>query len=159
MNESRCVIWWCYLDPDGNKDTVTLRQDDKETDESFFERVDGWKAMLQGKGYVPLVSGGRPNPVPHEEEPTPFDGDDFEAKFDAGKLVKSVNEGKDYWKVSGIEGQFPKYPVAIWPEVIERDLCPMDKLTDASYPLDGYIAFYEKNEKGNPKKVVQLVKS
>ena len=84
-------------------------------------------------------------------------------EFEAGSLYaeKAVKDGveKVYWKVSGVEGNFPKWPVTIWPEVLEAAGFKMDKLeVGKNYPLPGVVAKYKKNEAGNPQKVIELQK-
>lgn len=144
-------------DSHGNRDQFVFRIYEAIAPEEYMRQLADFTAQIATDGYSsgPQDGAERPSVAEHDAAPPKKD---FENNFEAGALVKTINEGKEYWKVSGKAGQFPKYPVAIWPEVIERDLCPMEELTADSYPLEGYVAYYEKNEKGNPRKVVQLVK-
>lgn len=138
---------------------VVLNVDrDKVSQEQWWQEVDTFREVVWKKFMTNLEkeTGVNTKPVDMGGGKPDWGNDNT---FTASRLVKSVVDGKTYWKVAGLDGKFPKFPVAIWDEVIERDLCPMDRLTADSYPLDGYTATYEKNEKGNPKKVVKLEKA
>ena len=72
------------------------------------------------------------------------------------ELVVTMAGGKTYWKVKG--GQFTKFGVTVWPEVLKdaglaTDLDPMQV-----YSLQGYKAFYVTKDEGKPDKVVKLEK-
>ena len=80
----------------------------------------------------------------------------YDGVFDASELVGTMAGGKTYWKVKG--GQFTKFGVTVWPEVLKdaglaTDLDPMQV-----YSLQGYKAFYVTKDEGKPDKVVKLEK-
>lgn len=77
--------------------------------------------------------------------------------FQAEELVKSVHEGKTYWKVKG--HPFMKYGVTVWPEVLTETGFNIDQLTDNVYNLSGYTVQYVEKEPGKPNKVIKLVKA
>ncbi len=79
-----------------------------------------------------------------------------ELAFDAEKLVPNVNDGTIYWKVKG--GNFRKWGVTIWPEVLQKaGLNPDDLDPINGHDLDGWVAVYIIDpEKGHPKKIVEL---
>lgn len=142
-------------DSQGNRDQFVFRIYEAIPPAEYMQKLAEFNEQIVANGYS---SGPQDEPntgVPQQSAPAK---QEFENNFEAGALVKNIVDGKTYFKVSGKAGQFPKFPVSIWPEVIERDLCPMDELTADSYPLEGYVAYYEKNEKGNPRKVIRLVK-
>lgn len=72
--------------------------------------------------------------------------------FNAETLTATVDNGKAYWKVKG--GRFQKWGVAIYPEVLEAAGIEADPLQPQS--LAGWVAHYQTNDKGNPKKVTRL---
>lgn len=80
--------------------------------------------------------------------------------FQATSILKSMTDGKWYFKIKGIEGKFPKWPVTIWPEILEEAGISSEtfiKSDVAEMPLKaGTVAHYVKNEKGNPAKVISL---
>lgn len=78
--------------------------------------------------------------------------------FPAETLVATMHQGKTYWKVQG--GQFSKYGVTIWPEVLTAAGFFLEDLNPAeTYDLRGHTAYYELTDEGKPSKVRQLVKA
>lgn len=82
-------------------------------------------------------------------------------EFDAVSLDGSMNKGKTYWKVKG--GQFSKYGVTVWPEVLEAagfDIAHLDP--NVTYDLHGFKARYQMgpNDQGvmKPEKVYELAR-
>lgn len=76
--------------------------------------------------------------------------------FKASSIIVTMNGGKEYFKVKSADN-FPKFPVTIWNEVMEKagiDPTKIDPKT--GYDLTGYTAFYIVNEKGNPAKIIRL---
>ena len=159
-------------DPNGFDCLVTVRG---ETMAKLAEQWKKFSAYMLSNGFEPQGNRRQMAPPPPPPEPTageieaqlnpdmakasqpPADGLWFEAET----LIANVNNGKTYWKVQG--GQFSKFGVTIWPEVIqaavksgvlwdiEGDLDPMQ-----TYPINGVIAHYELNDKGKPNKVTAL---
>lgn len=82
-------------------------------------------------------------------------GESFEAKT----LMVSTYNGKPSYKVAG--GQFSKYGVTIWPEILNQVTnCEALAITtpdNPAYDLSGYKAIYETKD-GKPHKVVYLEK-
>ena len=79
-----------------------------------------------------------------------------ELAFDAEKLVPNVNDGTVYWKIKG--GNFQKWGVTVWPEVLRKAGLNPDELDPINgLDLTGWTAVYIVDpEKGHPKKVVEL---
>ena len=102
------------------------------------------------------ASPSAPKPAREGEHAGTYDDP---CEFAPTKLEVIYDNGKQYFKVRGEDGKFPKFPVAIWIEVIEKagikesDIDPRN-----GYSLVGWTAKYIKNEKGNPGKVIELVK-
>jgi hypothetical protein len=108
-------------------------------------------------GYIPDIDA--PQGVASPQQPT-------ERKtFPAGRVSVEIRDGgKAYYKINAADGQkFPKFPVTVWPEVLAAigiDANKINPVDPASVPnLTGWIAEYEMNEKGNPRKVTKLVKA
>lgn len=101
---------------------------------------------LSQAGFVPASAPRQPA---SQESPQ---GDLF---FEAIELVGSVHEGKAYWKIKG--GQFSKFGVTIWPEVLGPTGFDVEKLNPMEkYPLN-HKAYYVTKEDGTALKVVRLV--
>ena len=80
-------------------------------------------------------------------------------EFDASLLTVVYDKGKEYYKISGPEGKFPKFPVVVWPEVLDKAGVDREKINPKDgLSLLGWTAKYILNEKGNPGKVIELVK-
>ena len=105
---------------------------------------------------VPPQPTGAPQPVAPQPTGEPLI-DAMDLYFAAETMEATVTAGKQpLWKVKG--GKFTEYGVTIWPEVLEAaNLGGQDVSQVIS--LVGYLAYYELNENGNPKKVVNLSKA
>lgn len=106
--------------------------------------------------FPPMVAvNGDGEVVEHKQ---PVNGKkEYPNEFKAGRLTATSEKGKIYFKVEGEEGaRFPKYPVTIWPEVLEHAGINADEIPVKGMPLTGWTAVYEKNEKGYPAKVIEL---
>ncbi len=80
--------------------------------------------------------------------------------FHATSVVVSMTDGKQYFKVKGEDGKFPKFPVTIWPETLEKfGIDPNAIDMKNGHALTDVYAFYIINEKGNPAKVIRLENS
>lgn len=117
--------------------------------EEFYVTPKGKPNGSKNERAVPVstVPTAEPVRVTEEEQGTQV--------FDAELLVGSTSGDKVYWKVQG--GQFSKFGVTIWPEVLEAagigDLDPAQ-----TYDLKGYTAYYVLKDTGKPDKVVNLAK-
>lgn len=81
-----------------------------------------------------------------------------DGSFAASEMICTVSEGKAYWKVRG--GQFTKFGVTIWPEVLQSAGFDPDTLNPMKpIPLVGYTAHYALNEEGKAQKVTALTKT
>lgn len=81
-----------------------------------------------------------------------------DGSFAASEMICTVSEGKTYWKVKG--GQFTKFGVTIWPEVLRAAGFDPDTLNPMKpVSLAGYTAHYVLNEEGKAQKVTALTKS
>ena len=117
----------------------------------FFKQIDEEFHVQPNR---PTNGNGSQNTVPPTTTaPQPVAQDLF---FAAETMEATVTAGKQpLWKVKG--GKYTEYGVTIWPEVLEAaGLAEQDPLQVIS--LVGYTAYYELNENGNPKKVVNLAK-
>lgn len=75
----------------------------------------------------------------------------------AESLVALVNDGKAYWKVKG--GEYQKFGVSIWPEVLESCGFDVDNLNPLKpVNLRGWTAVCAVKEDGKAKKVLRLEK-
>jgi len=78
--------------------------------------------------------------------------------FTAESLSVSVQEGQAYFKVKG--GQFTKYGVNIWPEVMEKSGFNMEEINPMEPPnIAGMVAHYSEwdHEGKTRRKVTELV--
>jgi hypothetical protein len=87
-------------------------------------------------------------------------GSPEDKSFLTSQLVPEILENSDepYWKIKGIDGKFPKFAVRVWPEVLEEIGIKVTEIPVKKHSLEGYRAYYEANEAGNPKKVIRLEK-
>jgi len=74
--------------------------------------------------------------------------------FKAVAVVVSMTDGKQYFKVKGEEGKFPKFPVTVWSEVLEKAGIDPNKIDMKDGHALNCPAYYIVNEKGNPAKVI-----
>lgn len=81
-----------------------------------------------------------------------------DGSFAASEMICTVSEGKAYWKVKG--GQFTKFGVTIWPEVLQAAGFDPDTLNPMKpVSLAGYTAHYVLNDEGKAQKVTALTKA
>ena len=164
--EAPASINFYVVDRDGFNYQITLR-DAKEA--VLMRRTGELKKWLIEKKFLPKAVGLQPEAsvspntaelppmdLPFAESPPPPTTPLEDLFFDAVSMAATVESGKEpRWKVKG--GKYMEWGVTIWPEVLEaagmKDLDPSQV-----YNLEGYTAYYEPNEKGNPKKVVNLAK-
>ncbi len=73
--------------------------------------------------------------------------------FRAERLIGESKGGKTYWKVTG--GQFAKFGVRIWPEVMEAAGIEVDALDPAQEYELAMTAVYEEKD-GKPSRVILL---
>lgn len=130
------------LSPKGFEVTFIAEMEDRH---KALEVLPLFEVELQQHGYEPLA--GHPAPV----APRP----NGELWFPAAELLATVDNGKTYWRVKG--GEFRKYGVTIYPEVLEAAGFDFDQL-DPLRPmnLDGWRAIYITKDNGKPKKVIEL---
>ena len=105
----------------------------------------------EGNGSPPPASVPPPasDPPPQTQEDLFFEAESMAATTESGKAPR--------WKVKG--GKYMEWGVTIWPEVLEAAGFDPNGLDPSTvYNLEGYTAYCEANEKGNPKKVVNLSK-
>lgn len=72
-------------------------------------------------------------------------------EFPAAELIPEMLKGELYWKITG--GQYTKFGVRVWPEVLEA--AGMTDLKIMNYDLSKYTAVAQIVD-GKPKKIVQL---
>lgn len=73
--------------------------------------------------------------------------------FSVERIEANVNGGKVSWRVKG--GQFAKFGVIAWPEVVAAAGLKLDPNVGA-YSLTGWSAEYTLKEDGKPQKVTRL---
>jgi len=101
-------------------------------------------AEATGKGVIPPSVKPQAAVAPQGEQ-----------SFAAATLVGSVTAGKSYWKVLG--GQFTKFGVTVWPEVLQASGFDLNGLVAGStYSLEGRTAFYTLKADGKPEKVTRI---
>lgn len=107
-------------------------------------------AWLEEHGYEPAAVGHTPALASE-----PIDGS-ATGQFAAEEMTATVDDGKVYWKVKG--GQYQKYGVIVWPEVLEAAGFDPDEMNPLK-PVDlvGWTAICSMKENGQPKKVIRLV--
>ena len=137
----------------------TLRDFDEgtllERQGKFIERLTEGGVVPHGKPVAPPEGNGKPASLPPAQPERVPDEEQGTQTFDAELLIGSTSGDKVYWKVQG--GQFSKYGVTIWPEVLEA--AGITNLDPAqTYNLAGYTAYYVLKDTGKPDKVVNLAK-
>lgn len=90
-----------------------------------------------------------PTEEPNQPKPT---GNTFMAEH----LAVNIANGKKYFKVKG--GQWSKYGVTVWDEVLVKAGIPTGKLEAQEYNLKDYKATYVLKADGKPDKVILLEK-
>ena len=134
---------------------VTLRDD---SEANLLERFRLFAGILLENGIEPTgkTNGTSPNGAPPAFTAPTTDTNE-QLSFKADELVGSTNNGKIYWRVKGTP--FTQYGVVIWNEILDEAGFNSEALDpQQTYDLTGYTATYVRNEKGNPKKVVRLIK-
>jgi len=106
-------------------------------------------------------SSGTPSDAPQTGSKPSGNGEgtyDNPKSFTATRIRSVYDKGKVFYKVEGEEGKFPKFPVTVWPEVLEKEGINYEEID----PKEGLVltpdskAFYIVNEKGNPAKVISF---
>ncbi len=142
---------------------ITLRDADEsallERLKVFFKQIDE-EFHVQPDRPQPNGNGSQNTQPPQPVAPQPTGEpliDAMDLYFLAETMEATVTAGKQpLWKVKG--GKFTEYGVTIWPEVLEAAGLGGQDVSQV-ISLVGYIAYYELNENGNPKKVVNLAKA
>lgn len=127
MNESKLVVWFSYLDADGNKETWTFRQEDKEADSKFVDRINNAKEGLVKKmGYSPL-SKPTMSPLPPKNAQPPSEqvipeGTEYKPVQTEFIEVSSIAlaSGGDNPRFMVKGGNFTKFGVTAWKEALEE---------------------------------------
>lgn len=119
----------------------------------LLQKLDIVMGKLEQMGATPNVSGGDKQGGGQASGPE-------DKSFLTSQLVPEILENSDepYWKIKGIDGKFPKFAVRVWPEVLEEIGIKVAEIPVKKHSLEGYRAYYEANDAGNPKKVVRLEK-
>lgn len=146
------------------------------TEDEYVEDFRAWYRILDKLAadgeYVEFWNGGKSNPVSpvsssQPEQPANSNGNgkkEYPNEFKAGLLTFEVHTSKTtgervaYYKVEAPKGaKFPKFPVTVWPEVLEAAGIVVNEIDPVKgMELTGWTAVYEKNEKGFPGKVIEL---
>lgn len=185
LPESPALAWTKFQTPGGFVWSVTVRAGLPELLEAqalksmarqidLFEKgalAHGWQPISDGRdmalGLKPRAEAAAPAPAPTNGSskpatpplatgtPPPQAAQGGALTFNAEKLTATVTNGTTYWKVAG--GQFSKFGVTIWPEVLQDagfDPAALDPTQ--VYNLAGYKAHYALNDKGKAGKVTLL---
>ncbi len=154
LGEAPASMNWYGVTKGGWNVQFTLRDTDEYV---LLTRFDDFIKKLDESYVTPKDkqngNGSQPSELPNENvsQATP------ELHFDAIELVGESKGEKEYWKIKG--GKYTVHGVTIWPEVLDAAGIPSENLDiKKTYKLDGYTAYYELNENGNPRKVVNLAK-
>lgn len=119
--------------------------------------ADQRRAEREANGKAPAATPPPTSASLPPAAPPPAAGGGGELSFPAKTLNGSVIDGKTYWKIKG--GKFNQHGVAIWPEALQEAGFDPGQLNPMTvYNLDGYIAYYTVNDKGNPHKITRLSK-
>lgn len=123
---------------------------------TFLGRLEGVEFWNGNKG------DGKSEPKPEQTKTSKEEHAgtyDDPREFAASLLTVVYDKGKEYYKIAAPEGKFPKFPVTVWPEVLDKAGIDREKVSPKDgLPLLGWTAKYILNEKGNPGKVIELVK-
>lgn len=141
-------------------------------EDKYIEDFKAWYRILdklaQDGEYVEFWNGAKATPVAPANVSQPdkpanggTNGDskkEYPNEFKAGTLSVEYKNKKVYYSVSAPAGaKFPKFPVRVWEEVLEHAGIDSKKVDPIEgFDLTGWIAKYEKNEKGFPGKVIEL---
>jgi len=75
--------------------------------------------------------------------------------FKCTSIIVEMANGKTYTKVTGEEDKFPKWPVVVWPETLEKAGIDPQAIPTEGISFVG-TAYYINNDNGNPAKVIRL---
>ena len=131
-----------WLDTDGFEHMTTFRAYSGST---LMGVVDKFIAEIKDKGGKPLNA-----------KPAGDGSWDDSKSFKVTRINLEVSKGKAYHKVAGVEGKFPKWPVTIWPEVLEKAGIDWEDIPTEGLAFEG-TARYVVNDAGNPAKVIELI--
>ena len=106
--------------------------------------------------YPRSVQPPQSKPAEHKQEFKEEHAGTYEdpRSFKAVAVVVSMTDGKQYFKVKGEDGKFPKFPVTVWSEVLEKAGIDPNKIDMKDGHALNCPAYYIVNEKGNPAKVI-----
>lgn len=167
MQEAKGSFNSYFRSPSGNKDQFTLRQEDGQTDEDFFARVRAFSELLAANGWsgwnAEAPARGGASAASRNGNPSTSSGQAPSASASQSFEVESIKlaAGGEHprWVVKG--GNFLKYGVTCWPEVLEAAgiADKLDPLKDNT-PSGRWIAHYSErqNDEGRwaPDKVLRL---
>jgi len=154
--------------PGGYKHQITMRagvtEEEIKAQLQMIQRLDkafvalNWQPA-NGSSYQPATSyqngNGKQLPTAKPPEPIPAPSSNGGNVIDCQSLACTIDNGKSYWKISTHRW---KFPIIIYPEVLAQYFNPDSLNPMTVYSLTGWRAVYEMNEKGHPKKIVELVK-
>ena len=159
--EAKGIAFTEVWHPDGWKMNITSREDSAEmAGEALVTAV---KHLEKFAGFSPTkgtytspdlshASAGQPTP---EQAETPDRNGDLTIQVSNIKLASGGDHPR--WVVQG--GNFTKYGITCWPEVLEEAglTDKLNALTD-NLPEGQWLAYYVENAQGKPDKVTKLVR-
>lgn len=164
MNEAKASFNGYFRSPQGNKEQFTLRQADEQSDKDFVVRVRSFVKLLADNGWTEWLRPESTDALENEKEETLSPRNDSHQTTRNGKMfeVESIKlaAGGDHprWVVKG--GNFKKFGVTCWPEMLEAaGLEKLDPLKE-NKPKGKWVAHYNEREndegKWVPDKVLNL---
>jgi len=163
-NEATVLSFTKITTPAGYTHSITIRQRATEADiKTQLANISRLDAAFRQMNWQP-AEGGRRQATGHgngSQPPAAGNGNGSQPKeidiFDCQSLACTIDGGKQYWKISDASHRW-KYPVMIYPEVLQKYFS-MDKLEPTViYQLNGWKAVFERNDKGYPKKIISLTR-
>ncbi len=160
--EAKTLSFTKIVTPAGYTHSITVRQGasdgDIKTQLANIKRLDtalqqmNWQpAEARRNSQPPATSNGSQPPAASNGNGS---GGPREI-FDCQSLVCTIDNGRQYWKISDASHRW-KYPVVIYPEVLQKYFNVDTLDTTITYNLSGWKALFVRNDKGNPKKVITL---
>lgn len=162
MNEAKASFNGYFRSPQGNKDQFTLRQGDEQSDKDFVLRVRNFIKLLVENGWTEWNAGESaedPERAGAGERVSRGDAESRNGKvFEVESIKLAAGGDHPRWVVKG--GNFKKFGVTCWPEMLEAaGLEKLDPLKE-NKPKGKWVAHYNEREndegKWVPDKVVSL---
>ena len=122
-----------------------------KTTQAAIEAFTQLRGLYPRSVQSPQSKPAEPKQEHHEEHAGTYEDP---RSFKAAAVIVSMTDGKQYFKVKAEDGKFPKFPVSVWPEVLEKAGIDPNKIDMKDGHALNCPAYYIINEKGNPAKVI-----